>query len=591
MITPTTVRVLSILLPLTLATVPGRAVSFSADLVDTRADQTRTGPFHCQDKSYRYEVVEGGQTLIIAVDGQSGTMRLLNPAEKGYYEAGPDDPLNLFANPFGAYAHYARTKDVQTEGTESVGGVPCKKQVVSGGGQVFVTAWVSDDFDLPLKVQTTLDGRTVELRNIKRGPQDPALFAVPAGYSLTKQEPEPPPAWAAQVAGAPMLTPPFEKTLKEGEIIRMRPQAGRRISLEGTNPGGLNSAFTGVAFKDGRPLSDPGMNTVNLSDGQSVSAVFSDAPAEADAIVVRIREGVVRIKTAFVADPGAPPEATPSAEAPSPSTPAAAPETSAEVTAPASAEVASRIEVSWKGPANRDDYISVARPDQPPSGFVNRANVREGNPVKLWTPSETGNFEVRYVVGTGAMVLAKAPIAISAVTAKVEAAGSANAAAWIEVKWEGPAREGDYISVARPNQSAGANLGQTPIKDRKPLKVRAPNAAGDYEVRYILARGAKLLAKTPITIKPVTAEVKAPAKAAAGAEIDIEWSGPGYPEDFVSVARGNQPPSGSVSSASVQKGNPAKLLAPKQPGTYEVRYVLGYGNRLLAKTTITIAAP
>ena len=74
------------------------------------------------------------------VDGQSGTMRLMNPAEKAYYEAGPADALNLMANPFCAYTHFARTKDVQTEGTESVGGIPCQKQVVSGGGQVFVTA-------------------------------------------------------------------------------------------------------------------------------------------------------------------------------------------------------------------------------------------------------------------------------------------------------------------------------------------------------------------------------------------------------------------------------------------------------------------
>jgi Ca-activated chloride channel family protein len=34
-----------------------------------------------------------------------------------------------------------------------------------------------------------------------------------------------------------------------------------------------------------------------------------------------------------------------------------------------------------------------------------------------------------------------------------------------------------------------------------------------------------------------------------------------------------------------------KLRVPKEPGTYEVRYVLGLGARLLAKTTITIEAP
>jgi hypothetical protein len=101
--------------------------------------------------------------------------------------------MSLFANPFAAYAHYAKTKDVRTEGPESVGGVPCQKQVVSGGGQVFVIAWVSEEFEVPLKVQTQLDSRTIELRNIRRGPQDPTLFVLPAGYRLTevKEEREP----------------------------------------------------------------------------------------------------------------------------------------------------------------------------------------------------------------------------------------------------------------------------------------------------------------------------------------------------------------------------------------------------------------
>jgi microcystin-dependent protein len=589
--TPAAVRALSIPLFLALAALPGRAASFSAELVDTRAGQTRTGPFNYQDKSYRFEVAENGQTLIIMVDGQSGTMRLLNPTEKAYYEAGPEEPMSLFANPFAAYAYYAKTKAVRTEGVESAGGVPCKKQVVSGGGQVFVTAWVSDEFDVPLKVQTQLDGRTVELRNIKRAPQDVGLFAVPAGYKLVTIEPEPPLEWAKQVADAPVLTPPFEKTLAEGAIIRIRPQAGRRISLQGTNAGDGSCTFTAVAFKGGKPVDDPSGNMVTLEGRDSVKEVHGEGPAEADDIVVHVARGAVTIKTEFVAAPGSAPAATPAAVAPAPSTPAATQDLSAEVSAPDSAEVAMCIDVSWKGPANSDDYISVARPDQPPGAFVNRALVREGNPLKVWTPSDPGQFEMRYILGRGAKLLAKSPIAVTAVTAKVEPAGPVNVAAWIEVKWEGPARDGDYITVSRPDQKSGAFLGVTLAKEGNPLKVRAPSDAGDYEVRYILARGAKLLAKAPITVNPVTAEVRAPASAAAGAEFEVQWQGPGYSEDFVSVARANQAPGEYVYFAWVRQGSPMKFHGPKEPGTYEVRYVLGRGKRLLAKTTITIAAP
>jgi Ca-activated chloride channel family protein len=333
------------------------------------------------------------------------------------------------------------------------------------------------------------------------------------------------------------------------------------------------------------------MGTVIVDPGDSGAMTDGAGPDAADEIIVRVNQGAMTIKTAFVAPPRSEPGAAAAAEEAAPSTPAVAPELSAEVGAPDSAEVAVRLEVSWKGPANRDDFISVARPDQPPGAYVNRTYVREGNPLKVWMPSDPGEFEVRYVLGRGAKLLAKAPITVNAVPAEVEPAGPVNVAAWIEVKWEGPARDGDYISVARPNQQPGANVGSTLLKAGNPLKVRAPSDPGDYEVRYILARGAKLLAKAPITVNPVTAEVRTPASAAVGAELEVQWQGPGYPDDFVSVARANQPPGASMSFASVRQGNPLKLRAPKEPGPYEVRYVLGYGKRLLAKTTITIGAP
>jgi hypothetical protein len=586
--TQTAVHVLSILLLLAPAAMPGFAASFSAELVDTRGGQTTTGTFNYQDKGCRLELGEKDRQLLVIVDGQTGVTRLLSPPEKTYVEAGPGEPMSLFANPFAAYAHFAKTKTVRTEGTDSVGGVPCKKQVVFSGEQVFLNAWVSDEFDVPLKVEIPVYGLTVELKNIKRGPQDPALFALPADYHLTvvKEEPEPQPEWVGQVAGAPVLAVPFEKTLAEGEIVRMRPQAGRWLEIEGTNAGQGEGSFTSVPFKGGKSLGPGEMNTTILDPGQSGAMTVGVEPDKADEMIVRVGKGTIKIKTAFVAPaPRRTGPRVPAAEEP------AAPDVTAAVNAPNSAEIATQILIEWMGAGKPDDFISVARSDQPPGASINRTFVREGNPLKLWMPSDPGEYEVRYILGHGSKLLAKAPITVTAVPAKVEPAGPVNAAAWIEVKWEGPARDGDYISVAGPGQASGASIGRTPVKEGNPLKVRAPSDPGDYEVRYVLARGAKLLAKAPITVNPVTAEVKSPASAAAGAEFEVQWQGPGYPEDFVSVARANQPPGAHVNFVSVRKGSPLKLRAPKEPGTYEVRYVLGRGKRLLAKTTITIKAP
>jgi hypothetical protein len=490
----------SFLFLLVATAVPGRAAPFSAELVNTRDGQTSTGAFNYQDKNYRFDFGEKGQQLIVLVDGQSGGMRLLSPSAKEYMEKGPKDPMSLFMNPFGAYAKLSKTKSVRTEGTESVGGVSCKKQVVFSGEQVMLNAWVSDEFDVPLKVEIPVYGITVELKNIKRGPQDAALFALPAGYKLKVEEPEPQPQpeWVGQVAGAPLLTVPFEQTLAAGGLVRVRPKAGRWLTIEGTNTGQGQGDFTEAPFKGGK-CDSSSMGTVILDPGDTSAMTTGAGPDTTDEIIIRVNKGTMKIKTVFVA-PQPRGQAAPASAEPSSPEPAVA-ETAAEVAGPASADVAARIEVSWKGPANNDDFIAVALPAQPPGASADRALVRNGNPSKIWAPSDPGEYEVRYVQGRGMKVLAKAPLTVNAVTATVEPPASAKAGTEFEVRWQGPGYADDYISVARPNQPPGGSVNLAKVRPGGTLKLRAPRQPGTYEVRYVLGRGHRLLAKAVIVVE------------------------------------------------------------------------------------------
>lgn len=582
-------RAFSFVLFIAAAALPGRAASFSAELVDSRGGETRNGTFYFQDDSYRFELVENGQSIVVIWDAPKGVMRVLVPAEKAYYEVGPDEPMAIWGNPFAGYAFFARTKEVRTAGTEAVGGVPCTKQIVFSGEQVFVTAWRAEEFGFPLKVETTLDARTMEIRNIKRGPQDATLFALPADFKQVSTEAQPP-EWAAKVPDAPVVNPPFTRTLSAGEIIRMRPQADRQIRLQGTSANGALCAFTAIGFKDGRPLGDPSGNTVNLEADNEVTMTFSDSPAEADDIVVRVREGTPRITVSVVAMSGA----ESSSGGPALADAAVAPaETLVEagLSAPSTAAMGSRFEVMWSGPGNPDDFISVARSDQAPGANLSSTRVREGNPLLVWAPSDPGDYEVRYVLARGARILATIPITIRPVTAAVDATGPVKVADWIEVNWEGPGGDNDFISIARAEQSPGASVSQTRVKQGNPARVRAPSDPGDYEVRYVLGRGAKLLAKCPVTVEDVTATVDAPVTALPDADLVVKWTGPGYPEDFIALARPSQAPGARMAATPTRQGNPLKLRVPKETGVFEVRYILGRGNRMLAKVTLTIAAP
>jgi Ca-activated chloride channel family protein len=260
----------------------------------------------------------------------------------------------------------------------------------------------------------------------------------------------------------------------------------------------------------------------------------------------------------------------------------------ASVQSPAAADVATEFEVSWQGPGNDSDYIAIARPDQSPGRQVGYTYTSRGNPLKLRAPSDPGTYEVRYILGLGSKLLAKTTIEIKTVSASVQAPASANVASEFEVSWQGPGNDSDYIAIARPDQSPGRQVGYTYTYRGNPLKLRVPSDPGTYEVRYILGQGSKVLAKTTIEIKAVTAQVQPPSSANVASEFEVSWQGPGYESDYITIARPDQGPGSYLTYTYTYRGNPVKLKAPKEPGTYEVRYILGQGGKVLDKKVITI---
>ncbi len=262
----------------------------------------------------------------------------------------------------------------------------------------------------------------------------------------------------------------------------------------------------------------------------------------------------------------------------------------AQVQPPATANVAARFEVTWQGPDNGADYITIANSEDVAGRYDNYAYTRKGSPATLIAPSEPGDYEVRYIQARGTKMLASAPITIQAVSAQVQPPVSANAAARFEVTWQGPDNEGDYITIANSEDVAGRYDNYAYTRKGSPAALIAPSEPGDYEVRYIQARGTKMLASAPITIQAVSALVQPPASADMGAEFEVVWSGPDNQGDYITVAPPGDVPGRYDNYAYTRKGTPAKLLAPSEPGRYEVRYIQAKGTKLLAKASITVNA-
>ena len=255
------------------------------------------------------------------------------------------------------------------------------------------------------------------------------------------------------------------------------------------------------------------------------------------------------------------------------------------LTAPDTASIGSVVEVSWIGPDEDRDYVSVADPDEKTS-YVNYGYTRNGNPTEVRMPDTPGVYELRYQLGEGNKILATRTIEVTDVAVALTAPDTAPIGSTIEVAWVGPDEVRDYVSVADPDEKASyVHYGYT--RNGNPTEVRMPDTPGVYELRYQLGEGGKILATRAIEITDVAVSLTAPESAPIGSLIEVSWIGPDEDRDYVSVADPREK-TRYVAYGYTRNGNPAEVVMPDAPGTYELRYQLGEGGKILARRSIEI---
>jgi hypothetical protein len=172
------------------------------------------------------------------------------------------------------------------------------------------------------------------------------------------------------------------------------------------------------------------------------------------------------------------------------------------LSAPAEAIAGSIVAVTWTGPANDGDYITVVPQQSLDGHHANYTTVSSGSPLKLKMPMEPGSAELRYMTGRGGKVIGRRPIRIHAPDVSLSAPASAAVNAPIDVTWIGPANEGDYITIV-PRGAPDLQHGPYTLTNQgSPLKLAAPKESGEAELRYISGQGGKVLARRPISLTP-----------------------------------------------------------------------------------------
>jgi hypothetical protein len=257
----------------------------------------------------------------------------------------------------------------------------------------------------------------------------------------------------------------------------------------------------------------------------------------------------------------------------------------ATVDAPDQVAAGAKFTVKWTGPNNDRDYIAIGNATRPYLGYE---YTKAGSPLQLTAPDEAGQYEVRYFLGAGDVLIGKKPIVVGAVSASVSVPQTVAAGSSFKVTWQGPDNPRDYVTIVKAGTPDGQYGAYEYTTKGSPVAMRAPDVGGEYLVRYQTGQTNATLATAKMTVTASTASIKAPAQAAAGSTFQVSWQGPNNDRDYVTIVKKGAREGEYGNYEYTAKGNPAKVLAPVETGEYEVRYSTGQTYTTLARAPITI---
>lgn len=253
----------------------------------------------------------------------------------------------------------------------------------------------------------------------------------------------------------------------------------------------------------------------------------------------------------------------------------------------------SPIEVAWTGPNGHMDFVTVVVPTAPDAAYLDYAYTKAGSPARFAVPDKPGTYELRYVAAASNQVLARRTIVALPATVEIQAAAKAAAGSRLPVQWVGPNNNGDFITVVPPaaEDAAYKDYFYTQKTSADAGALALPIEGGSYELRYVSAQSNQVLARRAIEVTPVTATLAAPASGAAGTRIEVRWTGPNYPKDYITVVAPDAPHNAYGDyfyMRDVKPGTASTVKLPDKPGPYEVRYVAGVEEAVLARRPIEV---
>ena len=265
------------------------------------------------------------------------------------------------------------------------------------------------------------------------------------------------------------------------------------------------------------------------------------------------------------------------------------------ISAPETVLAGSSFEVSWTGTVSAQDYINIVPMGTEEGKYGNYVVVRDKNTSDLQAPSETGIYEIRYLLREGNKTVASRMVEITEPEVSISAAKEVRAGEDLRISWAGTVNLSDYVTlvpVGTPDDKLGA---YTQVRDRSDFDVTAPDETGLYEVRYMMREGKRVLARQTVEVIAADAQlstgasIDAPEEAAPGSSIQVGWNVDSESADQrITLARGEQAIFTWIMAQKISGEPPIELTLPDEPGVYEIRFLDLANQKVLSRKVIQV---
>ncbi len=156
------------------------------------------------------------------------------------------------------------------------------------------------------------------------------------------------------------------------------------------------------------------------------------------------------------------------------------------------------------------------------------------------------------------------------------------------VSWSESVNGSDFITIVPADAKEDVRKNHTRVGDKLEGKLTAPAEVGLHQVRYVSDTTKRTLGSTPVEVIEAEVSVSAPAEVAQGSKFDVSWSKSVHRSDYITIVPADTKEGTRQNHIRVGEKLEGSLVAPAEPGLYEVRYVLDEGGRTLATAAVEV---